>query len=197
LVIIGGGGVSQSQRPGSGIAFIVRPDVSSSSAATGFTNIVRRRRGRSFPQAEASVNAGAGTSVLVANVELEHATFEVTAPRIVAHALGLVIILDCGVIQLQGSGSGIALSIRREVSARCAAAGRADIVRRRCNFSRFLPTQALVNAGARTSVLVANVELEHVTFEVTAARIVGHAVLLVIIRGGGVPQSQRPGSGIA
>ena len=109
---------------------------------------------RTCPQTEAVVTAAAGTSVLVAGVELEHATFVVTALRVVAHALGLVIILDCGVIQLQGSGSGIALSIRREVSASCAAAGLADIVRRRCNFLSCILGRTAPHINARNTCAV-------------------------------------------
>ena len=78
---------------------------------------------RTCPQTEAVVRAVADTDVVVADVELEHAPFEVTAARIVAHAVGLVIIRGGGVLQIQFLGSGIACSVRRDPSARRAATG--------------------------------------------------------------------------
>ena len=78
---------------------------------------------RTFLVTEAVVTAGAATGVLVADVELELPAFEVTAARIIAHAVGLVIIRGGFVFQIQIPGSGIALSIRRDPSARCAATG--------------------------------------------------------------------------
>ena len=64
-------------------------------------NVSRYRAPRTFNAAETVVTAAAGTSVSAAEVELQHAAFEVTALRVVRHAIGLVIIRGGFVFHIQ------------------------------------------------------------------------------------------------
>jgi hypothetical protein len=72
---------------------------------------------------EAIVTAAAATSIFAALVELEDATFEVTPNRVVAHAVGLVIVLRGRVFQFQKLSSLIAFCIRRDDFSFAAATG--------------------------------------------------------------------------